>query len=117
MIGKWFYDFSARLFAALLEFRDNTWLRIVTEVVEFMTGTIGICITAALIFAAYIWLLVTALRENAEVVYHWEKEEKRAAKKLQRQKEKERREVPGSKYTAKREGKSYGKFATSKHFN
>ena len=89
---EWIYKVQVQLVRCLIEFATNAFPRIVTGVVEFMTDTIGICIAAALIFAVYIWLLVMGLRENAEVVYPWEKEEKRAAKKLQKQKAKERRE-------------------------
>ena len=64
----------------------------VQRIVDFMTNhQISLIIFAAIIIIGYVVLLLLGRFEFKKLVYPWEQEEQRAAKKLQRHKEKERR--------------------------
>ncbi len=93
MIGAIFAQWIEETQLRLVHFARITFPAAIVEIVEFMnTHFISLIVGVVAIVAFYVFMLHLAHYEFMDVKLPWEKEEKRAAKKLQRQKEKERRE-------------------------
>ena len=92
MIGAIFAQWVEETQLRLVHFARITFPAAIVEIVEFMNEHfISLIVGIVLVVAFYAFMIRIGYLEHKKVEGPWEKEEKRAAKKLQRQKEKERR--------------------------